>query len=106
LTIVSPAGLVMTGENGKLNIPPGEEKQPGYAIENNGSLPGSNHNIYALIEYSASGQHDVLILEASVAVANYISNKKRTLIIASAGFIVLLFFSVLFIELRMGASAA
>jgi hypothetical protein len=48
----------------------------------------------------------VLVLEEGVAVASYISNKKRTIIIASAGFIVLLFFFVLFIELRAGASAA
>jgi hypothetical protein len=62
--------------------------------------------VYAIVEYSISGQHGVLVLEEGVAVASYISNKKRTIIIASAGFIVLLFFFVLFIELRAGASAA
>jgi hypothetical protein len=104
--MVSPAGLIVAGDSGKLNIPGGEEKQISYTIKNNGSLPGSNHNVYAIVEYSISGQHGVLVLEEGVAVADYLSNKKRTIIIASAGFIVLLFFFVLFIELRAGASAA
>jgi hypothetical protein len=104
--MVSPAGLIVVGDSGKLNIPAGEEKQISHVIRNNGSLPGSNHNVLALVEYSISGQHGVVILEEGVAVASYISNKKRTLIIASAGFIVLLFFLVLFIEFRAGASAA
>ena len=70
------------------------------------SLPGSRHNVYAIIEYSISGQHGVLILEEEVAVASDLSNKKRTIIIVGAGFIVLLFFLVLFIELRSGVSTA
>ena len=100
LTMVSPAELVVVGDSGKLDIPVGEERQISYGIKNNGSLPGSNHNVYAIIEYSISGQHGVLVLEEGVAVASYISNKKRTIIIVSAGFIVLLFFFVLFIEFR------
>jgi hypothetical protein len=106
VTMVSPAELVVTGDSGKLNIPVGEEKQVSYAIKNNGSLPGSHHNIYAIAEYSSSGQHGVVILEEGVAVASHVSGKKRRIIIASAGFIGLLFFFVLFIEIRTGASAA
>jgi len=106
LTLVSPSELVVAGDSGKLSIPAGEEQRLGYAIKNNGSLPGSRHNVYAIIEYVSSGQHGVVILEEGVAVASYVSNKKRTMIIASAGFIVLLFFSVLFVEFRTGASAA
>jgi hypothetical protein len=106
LTMVSPAELIVEGDSGKLNVPVGEEKQISYAIKNNGSLPGSNHKVYAIIEYSISGQHGVLVLEEGIAVASYTSNKKRTMIIASAGFIVIFFFFVLFIELRAGASTA
>ena len=106
LTMVSPAGLVLEGDGSKLNIPAGNEKQLGYAIKNNGSLPGSRHNVYALIEYTASGQHGVLILEEEVAVASESADKKRTIIIVSTGFIALLFFLVLFIELRAGVSTA
>jgi len=106
LTMVSPDGLVVTGDTGILNIPAGVEKQISYIIKNNGSLPGSNHNVYALVEYSSDGQHDVLVLEDSVAVGSDVSGKKRSVIIASTGFIVLLFFLVLFIELRKGAGAA
>jgi len=106
LTMIAPAGFIVAGDSGELNIPAGEEKQISYAIKNNGSLPGSNHTVLAIIEYSISGQHGVVILEESVAVANSISNKKRTIIIASAGFIALLFFLVLFIEFRAGVRAA
>jgi len=106
LTMVSPAGLLVTGGAGMLNIPAGEEKQISYIIRNNGSLPGSEHNVYALVEYSADGQHDVLVLEESVAVGSDVSGNKRRIIVASAGLIVLLFFLVLFIELRTGAGAA
>jgi hypothetical protein len=106
LTMVSPAELVVAGDSGKLRLPAGEEKQISYTIRNNGALPGSNHNIYALVEYSLSGQHGVVILEEGVAVASHISDKKRRIIIASAGFIVLLFFSVLLIEFRAGVNAA
>lgn len=106
LTMVSPTELMLVGDSGTLNIPVGEEKHISYTIKNNGSLPGSNYNVLAIIEYSISRQHGVVILEEGVAITNYISNKKRTLIIASAGFIVLLFFAVLFIEFRAGVSAA
>lgn len=106
LTMVSPAGLVLEGDGGKLNIPAGKEEQISYAIKNNGSLPGSRHNIYATIEYTVSGQHGVVILEEGVAVASSQVNKKRTIIIVSAGIIALLFFLVLFIELRAGVSTA
>jgi hypothetical protein len=106
VTMVSPAGLVVTGDSGELNIPAGEEEQIGYVIRNNGSLPGSHHSVYAVIEYSISGQHGVVILEEDVAVASHVSGKKRRIIIASAGFLALLFFAVLFIEFRAGASAA
>jgi hypothetical protein len=106
LTMVSPAGLIVAGDSGELNIPAGEEKQISYAIKNNGSLPGSNHIVLAIIEYSISGQHGVVILEEDVAVASHVSGKKRRIIIAGAGFIALLFFAVLFIEFRAGASAA
>lgn len=106
LTMVSPAELVVQGDSDKLIIPAGEEQQISYAIRNNGSLPGSNHSVHAIIEYSISGQHGVLVLEAAVAVASSLSNKKRSMIIAGAGFIVLLFFSVLFIEFRAGVRAA
>jgi len=106
LAMVSPAGLIVAGDTGTLNIPAGEEKQVSYIIKNNGSLPGSNHNVYALVEYSGDGQHDVLVLEESVAVGSDDSGKKRRLIIASAGLIVLLFISVLFIELRTGVGTA
>jgi hypothetical protein len=106
ITMISPTELVVAGDSGKLNIPAGKEKQISYAVKNNGSLPGSNHIVHAIIEYSTSGQHGVVILEEGVAVASYIANKKRTIIIASAGFIALLFFFVLFLEFRAGASAA
>ena len=106
LTMVSPAELVVVGDSGKLDIPAGEKKQISYVIKNNGSLPGSRNNVYAIIEYSTSGQHGVVILEEDVAITNYTSSNKRTLIIAGAGFIVLLFFTVLFFEFRAGVSAA
>jgi len=106
VTMVLPAGLVVTGDSGELNIPAGEEEQIGYVIRNNGSLPGSHHNVHAIIEYSISGQHGVVILEEDVVVASHVSGKKRRIIIAGAGFIALLFFAVLFIEFRAGASAA
>jgi hypothetical protein len=106
ITMVSSAELPVLGDSGRLTIPDGEERQISYTLKNNGSLPGSYYNVYAIIEYSSSGQHGVVILEESVAVASYISNKKRTIIIASAGFIVLLFFVVLFIEFRTGVTAA
>jgi hypothetical protein len=106
LTMISPAGLIVTGDTGTLNIPAGEEKRISYIIKNNGSLPGSNRNVYALVEYSAGGQHGVLVLEESVAVGNDDPGKKRRIIIASAGLIVLLFLFVLFIERRTGAGAA
>ena len=67
LTMVSPAELVVVGDSGKLDIPAGEEKQISYVIKNNGSLPGSRNNVHAIIEYSTSGQHGVVILEESVA---------------------------------------
>ena len=106
LTMISPDGLIVTGGAGTLNIPAGEEKQISYIMKNNGSLPGSNHNVYALVEYSADGQHGVLVLEESVAVGSDDSGKKRRLIIASAGLIAILFFLVLFIELRTGVGTA
>jgi len=106
LTMVSPNELIVAGDNGKLDIPAGEERQISYAVKNNGSLPGSSHNVHAIIEYSISGQHGVVILEEGVAVASYNSNKKRTIIIVSAGFIVLLFCFVLLFEFRAGESAA
>lgn len=106
LTMVSPAELIVEGDSRRLNIPAGEEQQIGYTIKNNGSLPGSRYNIHAIIEYSISGQHGVVIMEEGVAVASTISNKKRRMIIASAGFIVLLFIFVLLFEFRAGASAA
>jgi len=106
ITMVSPAGIEVTGDSSMQNIPAGEEKQIGYVIRNKGALPGSNHNVYALIEYSLGGQHGVVILEEAVAVASHVSGKKRRIIIASAGFVMLLFFLVLFIEFRTGASAA
>jgi len=106
LTMVSPTELIVAGDSEKLDIPAGEERQIGYAVKNNGSLPGSSHNVHAIIEYSISGQHGVVILEEGVAVASYQSNKKRTIIIVSAGFIVLLFCFVLLFEFRAGESAA
>jgi hypothetical protein len=106
LTIVSPTELIVTGGRGKLDIPAGEEQQVSYTIRNNGALPGSTQTVHAVIEYSTNGQHGVVVLEEDVAVATYTSNKKRRIIIASAGFIVLLFISVLVIEFRTGAGAA
>lgn len=106
LTMVSPAELAVAGGSDKLSIPAGEEQQIDYAMKNNGALPGSSHNVYAVIEYSISGQHGVLILEEAVAVASALPTKKRSMIITAAGFIVLLFFIVLFIEFRAGARAA
>ena len=106
LTMVSPAELIVEGGNGRLNIPSGEEQQIGYTIKNNGSLPGSSHSVYAVIEYSINGQHGVAILEKAVAVASALPGKKRSMIIASAGFIVLLFVFVLLIEFRAGACTA
>jgi hypothetical protein len=106
LTMVSPAELVVLGDSGKLSIPAGGQQQLSYTIKNNGALPGSSHSVYAIIEYSISGQHGVLILEKSVAVASVPSNTKRSMIITGAGFIVLLFFVVLFIEFRAGARTA
>ena len=94
LTMVSPAELVLESDDGKLNIPAGKEQQFSYAIKNNGSMPGSKHNVHAIIEYLIGGQHGVVILDENVAVASYPANKKRTIIIASAGFIGLLFFLV------------
>jgi hypothetical protein len=105
VTTAAPSELMLRGESGKLDIPAGEERQLSYTIKNNGAMPGSSHNVYALIEYSIHGQHGVVILEKSVAVAGYISTKKRRMIIASAGFIVLLFACVLFIEFHTGANA-
>ncbi len=106
LTMVSPAELVVAGRSDKLSIPGGEEQQIGYSLKNNGALPGSRHSVYAIIEYSISGQHGLVILEESVAVASDPSNNKRRMIITGAGFIVLLFFLVLFIEFRAEARAA
>lgn len=106
LTMVLPAALVVEGGNGKLNIPAGKDKQISYVVRNNGALPGSKHNVLAVIEFENGGQHDVVILEEGVAVAGYIANNKRTMIIFSAGFIGLLFFLVLFIEFRTRVSAA
>jgi hypothetical protein len=106
VTMISPSGLVVTGDTGSLDISAGEEKQISYIIKNNGSLPGSSHNVYALVEYSSDGQHDVLVLEETVAVGSDVSGKKRRIIVASAGLLVLLFFLVLFLELRTGAGAA
>jgi hypothetical protein len=106
LTMVSPAELAVAGGTDKPGIPGGEEKQISYAIKNNGAMPGSSHSVYALIEYSISGQHGLVILEKSVAVASTPSNKRRRMIITGAGLIALLFFIVLFIELRAGARTA
>lgn len=106
LTMVLPAELAVAGGTGKLGIPGGEEQQINYAIKNNGALPGSSHSVYAVIEYSISGQHGLVILEKSVAVASTSANKKRRMIITGAGFIALLFCIVLFSELRAGARAA
>jgi hypothetical protein len=106
LTMIPPAGLIVPDGTDTLNIPAGEEQQISYIIKNNGSLPGSNHKVYALVEYSKDGQHDVLVLEESVAVGSDVSGRKNRIIIASAGFIVLLFVLVLAIELRTGAGAA
>jgi len=106
LTMVSPAELIVEKGSERLNIPAGEEQQIGYTIKNNGAMPGSSHRVYAIIEYSINGQHGVVILEKDVAVANTLSGKKRRMIIASAGFIVLLFVFVLLFEFRAGASAA
>jgi hypothetical protein len=106
LAVVSPAELVVVGGSDKLDIPGGEEKLIRYDIKNNGALHGSSHSVYAIIEYSISGQHGVLVQEEAVAVASYPSNKKRSMIITAAGLIVLLFFLVLFIEFRAGARAA
>ena len=106
LTMVSPTELVVVGDDDKLDIPAGEEQQFGSTIKNKGALPGSTHSVYAIIEYSVNGQHGVLILEESVAVASYMSNTKSRMIIAGTGLIVLLFFLVLFIEFRTEASPA
>ena len=106
ITMASPSELLVIGEAGKLDIPVKEEKRISYSLKNNGALPGSYYNVYAIIEYSISGQHGVLILNEGVAVTSYISNKKRKIIIAGAGVIVLLFFTVLFLELRSGVNAA
>jgi hypothetical protein len=104
--MVSPTELVVTGDGGKLTIPAGDERQISYVARNNGSLPGSHHTVLALVEYSGSGQHELLIAEADVAIAADISSRKSDMIIAGAGIIVLLFAVVLFIEFRIEAKAA
>ena len=80
--------------------------QTGYTLKNNGAMPGSRHNVYAVIEYSLDGQHGMVVLEQAVAVANAIPGKKRLLIISSAGFIALVFIFVLLFEFRTDAGAA
>lgn len=106
LTVVSPAELSVVGNGGGMNFTAGEEKQISYAIINNGALPGSSHIMYAIIEYSVGGQHAVAILQDSVAVASDIPDKKRSLIITGAVFMVFVFFIVLFVEFRTGVRGA
>ena len=102
VTVVSPAELSVVGDGGVINITSGDEKQISYAIMNNGALPGSSHIMYAIINYSVEGQHGVAILQDDVAVASYIPDKKRSLIITGTVFLVFLFCIVLLVEFRAG----
>ena len=106
VTVIPPAELSVVGDGGVMNITAGDEKQISYAIKNNGALPGSSHIMYAIINYSVEGQHGVAILQDDVAVASYIPDKKRSLIITGSVFLFLLFCIVLLVEFRTGVRAA
>ena len=106
LTLVTPTGLVATADSEVLNLPAGEERRIGYTLRNNGSLSGSSHGVFALVEYSTGGQHGVFIMEESITVGDHVPGKMRRIVIVSAVLIVLLFFLVFVIESRTGETAA